>query len=143
MHNNEDESKATRNIEQVIAEDGRYSMDAFGFLHESLGQSVKKVYGDSESGGSGSSGEGGSSHVTGRQLCDSLRDAARERWGLMAPAVLRQWGIHGSIDFGHMVYLLIEHGFMRKTEDDSVEDFRDMFDLDRDFDTSDEIRLKE
>ena len=41
-----------------------------------------------------------------------------------------------------MVSLLIQHGLMRKTEEDSIEDFRDVFDLDRDFDTSDDIRLK-
>ena len=57
--------------------------------------------------------------------------------------VLRRWGIRESIDFGNMVYLLIQHGLMRKTDEDSIEDFRDVFDLDRDFDTSADIRLKE
>jgi uncharacterized repeat protein (TIGR04138 family) len=60
----------------------------------------------------------------------------------MAPAVLRSWGIRESIDFGNMVYLLIEHGMMRKTEEDTVEDFRDVFYLEKDFDVSDKIRLK-
>jgi hypothetical protein len=38
--------------------------------------------------------------------------------------------------------LLIEHGFMRRTEEDSIEDIRHVFDL-RHFDTSYSIRLKE
>ena len=122
------------NIEQVIAEDGRYRMEAFGFLHEGLARAVQTVYGEEDSPGG---------HVTGQQLCLPLRDLACERYGLMAPAVLRRWGVHESIDFGNMVYLLIQHGLMRKTEDDSVEDFRDVFHLDRDFDTSENIQLKE
>jgi uncharacterized repeat protein (TIGR04138 family) len=122
-------------IEKVIAEDGRYRMEAFGFLHEGLARAVQTVYGSEE-------GQTGG-HVTGQQLCLSLRDLACERYGLMAPVVLRQWGVHESIDFGNMVYLLIRHGLMRKTQEDSVEDFRGVFHLDRDFDTSEEIRLKE
>ena len=95
---------------------------------------MEKLYGDKAIPGG---------HVSGQVLCESLRDLARERFGLMAPAVLKRWGIHGSVDFGKMVYLLIEHGLMRKTDEDSVEDFRDVFDLNRDFDTTDEIRLRE
>ncbi len=123
------------NIEKVIADDGRYRMEAFGFLHEGLARAVQTVYGQEESQAGG--------HVSGQQLCLSLRDLACERYGLMAPAVLRRWGVHESVDFGNMVYLLIQHGLMRKTEEDSVEDFREVFHLDRDFDTSEEIQLKE
>jgi uncharacterized repeat protein (TIGR04138 family) len=119
-------------VEDVIREDGRYAIEAYGFLHEALGRAVQHVHGRSG---------GESTHVSGQQLCYSLRDLARERWGLMAPAVLRHWGIRGSGDFGNMVYLLIRHGFMRKTDEDSIDDFREVFDLERDFDISDEIRL--
>jgi uncharacterized repeat protein (TIGR04138 family) len=132
---NKDESKSDpKDIEQIILDDGRYQPEAFGFLHEGLARAVGAVHGESKE---------TASHVTGQQLCKSLRELALQRWGLMAPVVLRRWGIGGSIDFGNMVYLLISHGLMKKTEQDSVEDFRDIFDLDRDFDNSSEIRLKE
>jgi uncharacterized repeat protein (TIGR04138 family) len=130
----EEPEDAEASIEEVILADGRYRLEAYGFLHESLARAVRDVYG-------GEAGAGG--HVSGQQLAESFRRLAMDRYGLMAPAVLRRWGIHASIDIGQMVYLLIDNGFMRKTEDDSVEDFRDVFDLDRDFDTSDEIHLKE
>jgi len=41
------------------------------------------------------------------------------------------------------VYLLIQHEFMRKTEEDSIEDFRDVFDLDKDLAPGDDLELKE
>lgn len=121
-----------KTVEDVILEDGRYHPQAFGFLQEGLARAVEKVH-----------GEGPGGHVSGQDLCLALRDLGLERWGMLAPTVLRQWGVRGSIDFGNMVYLLIESGFMRKTEEDSLEDFRDVFDLDRDFDTSEQIRMKE
>jgi uncharacterized repeat protein (TIGR04138 family) len=126
------ENKKT--IEEVIHEDGRYRVEAFGFLHEGLAKAVQNVYEEPE---------GPGHHVTGQQLCESLRALAIERYGMMAPAVLRWWGVRESIDFGQMVYLLIKHGLMRKTDEDNIEDFRDVFSLDRDFDVAGEIRLKE
>ena len=128
------EEQPKKSIEDIIAEDGRYRMEGFGFLHEGLARAVNNVYDEPE---------GPGHHVTGQQLCTALRDLALERYGMMAPSVLRSWGVRESVDFGNMVYLLIEHGLMRKTDEDSVEDFRNIFDLERDFDTSDSIRLKE
>lgn len=128
------EEQPTKSIEEVIAEDGRYRMEGFGFLHEGLARAVHNVYEEPE---------GPGHHVTGQQLCMALRDLATERYGLMAPAVLRSWGVRESVDFGKMVYLLIENGLMRKTDEDSIEDFRDVFSFQTDFDTSQSIQLKE
>jgi len=134
MHENDKNKQNKREIDMVISDDGRYKMEAFGFLHEGLARAVRNIYGEKKV---------PNGHVSGRQLCEGIRDLAIERWGMVAPVVLRKWGINGSIDFGNMVYLLIKHGFMRKTDEDNVEDFRNIFDLDKDFDTSAEIRLKE
>lgn len=130
----ENEKKPVKSQEKVIREDGRYHPDAFAFLHDAMSRAVSEIHGDKAQPGG---------HVTGQQLCMSLRDLAIERWGMMAPAVLRKWGVTGSIDFGNMVYLLIENRLMRKTDEDSVEDFRNVFNLDRDFDISGRIRMKE
>ncbi len=118
-------------VEQVIRDDGRYHFAAFSFLQESLTRAAEYVH-----------GEPGGGHVTGRQLSDAFRELAIQRWGMMAPAVLRRWGINASIDVGNMVYLLIDEGLMRRTDEDSVEDFCDCFDLGKDFDTSLDIRMR-
>lgn len=134
MHENDKNRQSKKEIDAIITNDGRYRMEAFGFLHEGLARAVQDIYGEKKV---------PNGHVSGRQLCEGIRRLAIERWGMMAPIVLRKWGINGSIDFGNMVYLLIEHGFMRKTDEDSVEDFRDVFDLDKNFDTGEKIRLKD
>jgi uncharacterized repeat protein (TIGR04138 family) len=130
------EQEPERSMEEVIREDGRFPPEAFSFLHEGLSRAVKGVYGEEPRGE-------GQRHVSGPQLCLALRDLAIERWGLMAKAVLSKWGIHGTLDFGHMVYLLVEHNFMRKTAEDSLEDFRDVFDFEEAFGDSGQFELKE
>ena len=111
-----------QSMEDVIRADGRYPMEAYAFLHEGLTKAVKEAHG-------GEPAPGVRRHVTGRQICDAMRGLAVERWGLLAPPVLGRWNIRGTMDFGNMVYLLIDHGFMQKTDEDSIEDFRDVYDF--------------
>jgi uncharacterized repeat protein (TIGR04138 family) len=66
-------------------------------------------------------------HVSGQELCWSLRDLALERWGLMAQAVLRSWNIRETLDFGKIVFALIEHELMQRQPDDRLEDFDQVY----------------
>jgi len=124
-----------RSMEEVIRADGRYPPDAFGFLHEGLNQAVRQVYGEQ--------GEPYQRHVSGPQLCEALRDLAIERWGMLARTVLASWGIRETVDFGNMVYLLVESRLMRKTDEDSLEDFRNVYDFAEAFPVTDEFEMKE
>ena len=67
--------------------------------------------------------------MKGQELCLGLRDFAIERWGIMAPAVLRYWQIQRTEDFGRIVFVLVNEGTLSKTEDDSLADFRGVYDL--------------
>ncbi|MBI5723163.1 MAG: hypothetical protein HZA50_04335 [Planctomycetes bacterium] len=122
-------------MEQIIRADGRYPLDAFAFLHEALAKTSKSVHGEQD--------ETANRHVSGQQLCCGLRDLALERWGPLAKTVLARWNIRGSIDFGNMVYLLIKHNMMRKTDEDSLEDFRNVFDFEDAFKFVAQFELKE
>ncbi len=124
-------------MEDVIRSDGRYPLEAYAFMHDGLTTAVRKIYSPDEP------TEGGQQHVSGQDLCGSLRDLALERWGMLARTVLRKWNIRETIDFGNMVYLLVEHNFMKKTDEDSLEDFRDVFDFDEAFAHGGEFELKE
>lgn len=121
-------------VEDVIRGDGRYPLEAFSFLNQGLAKAVKERHGDSKA-------PHGQRHVTGPALCMALRDLAVERWGMLARLVLARWNIHATIDFGNMVYLLIAHDLMRKTDEDSLEDFRDVFDFDRAFKLDQDFQL--
>ena len=122
-------------MEAVVRSDGRYPLEAYAFLHEGLSRAVKQVHG-------GELPEGAASHVTGQDLCHALRELAIERWGMLALTVLGRWNIRATIDFGNMVYLLIQHGYMRKTDEDSLEDFRDVYDFAKAFDVGDQFEIK-
>ena len=124
-------------MEKVIRADGRYPMEAYALLQEGLARAVRDKYGEE------ADAPGGQRHVSGKDLCLGVRAVVLDRYGMLARAVLRKWNVHATIDFGNMVYLLIQHEFMRKTEEDSIEDFRDVFDLDKDLAPGDDFELKE
>ena len=51
----------------------------------------------------------------------------------MAKDVLASWGIHATGDFGEIVFNLIRIGQMRKTAEDSREDFENVYDFETAF----------
>jgi len=99
--------------------DARYHKDAYFFLREALDHAVKLR--------KRKSGEIG--HVTGAQLCEAIRQLALKSFGPMVPTVFQYWGIAKTDDFGEMVWNLIELGVFGKTETDSKEDFKNVFDF--------------
>lgn len=72
-------------------------------------------------------------HVSGQQLCLGLREYAIERYGMLAPCVMRHWNVVRTEDFGRIVYALIEAGRLTKSAEDSLEDFQAVFDFDEAF----------
>ena len=97
--------------------DPRYHRDGYFFLREILDHTVKLR--------KRQSGESG--HVTGQQLCEGGRQLALKHFGPMATTVLEYWGIRKTVDFGEMVWNLIELGVFGKTESDSREDFKNIY----------------
>lgn len=113
-------------ILRAIREDGRYPPEAYEFLQMGLAHTVRQVHGEA----AGDEPR----HVSGRELCQGLRQLALERWGLMAKVVLRNWNIRRTRDFGEMVYFLISLGLMGRQESDRLEDFDGVYDFDEAFD---------
>ena len=70
-------------------------------------------------------------HLTGRELCEGIRDLALREFGLMARTVFRMWGIQRTDDFGEIVFNLVEANLMTKTDKDSRKDFHNIYDLDQ------------
>lgn len=119
-------TEPSESMEDVIRRDGRYPPEAFALLQDAMARAVKEKYGDR-------GGESRQKHVTGSQLCLALRDLAMQRWGMLAATVLGRWNIRGTRDFGNMVFLLVEHGYMRKRPQDTIEDFDEVFDFQQAF----------
>lgn len=129
-------SEHEESMEEVIRKDGRYPLDAYAFLQEGMAKAAKEAHGEEVI-------LAAPKHVTGQQICLAIRDLAIERWGQLAKTVLGKWNIRCTMDFGKMVYLLIEHRFMKKTDEDRIEDFQEIFDFDDAFKVHDEFELKE
>jgi len=113
-------------IIEAICRDGRYPLAAYVFLRQGLEYTARRLFGEEA--------ERQPRHVTGAQLCEGLRELAWERWGRLAPVVLRRWNIRRTRDFGEMVYFLIKIGAMSRQESDRIEDFDDVYDLETAFD---------
>lgn len=82
-------------------------------------------------------------HLTGQQLLYGIRDYAREQFGWLAGTVFHVWGIHATDDFGRMVFELVDRGEMRKTENDHISDFFDVYDFDEVFNHQYELDVRQ
>jgi uncharacterized repeat protein (TIGR04138 family) len=115
-------------IAEVVRRDPRYVYEAYEFVFESLRHTQVLLNRVPQEG----SGEepGPRHHVKGRELLEGICDYALKQFGLMARTVFRLWGIERTDDFGAIVFNLVEANLMSKTDEDSREDFHDVFDLD-------------
>jgi len=73
-------------------------------------------------------------HVTGPEVTHACRDLALHQYGLLARSVLEHWGIHGTEDFGRIVYSLVDVGVLVTQPGDKVEDFHGVYGFEQAFD---------
>jgi uncharacterized repeat protein (TIGR04138 family) len=124
-----------KKLEDIVEEVGLYPIEAYEFVHNGLGYTVNKLHGNKKD-------PKASRHVSGRDLCDGLREYALAKWGLMARTVLGRWNIRKTYDFGRIVFAMVDNGLMQKTDDDTIEDFRDVFDFKTAFDAGYRIEMR-
>ena len=111
-------------LELILAKDTRFQRDAYVFLREALDHTQKAIVKENR---------GQLRHVTGQELLAGIRDFALAQFGPMALMVLEEWGIHNCLDFGEIVFNMVEVGLLAKTEKDSREDFKDGYDFEEAF----------
>ena len=107
-------------LDSIVASDPRYQRDAYVFLRDALDYTTKqqkKTKGASVR------------HVAGPELLEGVRQYALKEFGPMVVTVLSYWGIRSCEDVGHMVFNLIGAGIFGKTEEDSIDDFKNVFDF--------------
>ncbi|MFL6552871.1 MAG: hypothetical protein DMF08_00370 [Verrucomicrobia bacterium] len=107
-------------LESIVANSPRYHRDGYIFLRDALDFTTtqqKKIKGVSVR------------HVTGPELLDGVRQYALKEFGPMVITVFDSWGIQSCEDIGHMVFNLIGVGVFGKTEEDSIKDFKNVYDF--------------
>lgn len=111
---------------------GPFPPAAFAFVQAGLRHTVEMLADERDRDGQLA---GDARHVTGQELCLGLRDYAIAQYGLLARTVLSRWNIRRTEDFGRMVFALVEAGLMRKSDEDSLDDFQGVFEFDEAFAT--------
>jgi uncharacterized repeat protein (TIGR04138 family) len=106
-------------VEKICAKDIRYKQDSYEFLMQALHFTQGKLKRQG--------------HITGRELLEGIRQFAIDQYGPMAKTVLNHWGITKTEDFGNIVFYMVENKLLSKTETDSIEDFKDVYDFDTAF----------
>ena len=120
-------------IAQLLQEDRRYRFEAYVFMFEALHYAQNVLEMGAESPGepvAEDEEQPPERHVSGQELCEAIRRYALDQYGYMAKTVLNSWGIHGTSDFGEIVFNLIRTGQMRKTPSDARVDFDNVYDFD-------------
>jgi uncharacterized repeat protein (TIGR04138 family) len=111
-------------LESIVANDPRYQRDGYIFLRDALDfttKQQKKTKGVSVR------------HVSGPELLDGVRQYAIKEFGPMVMTVFDNWGIRSCEDVGRMVFNLIGAGVFGKTEQDSIEDFKNVYNFEEAF----------
>ncbi|QDU67406.1 Minf_1886 family protein [Engelhardtia mirabilis] len=109
----------------IALRDGRYAPEAVRFLLEGLDYAMKLS-------GRGSL-KGQARHVSGKEVLLGLQRFAGETFGPLTPQVWRTWGVKQTIDWGRIVFLLVENGILSQQESDRIEDFESDLDYEREF----------
>jgi len=80
-------------------------------------------------------------HVTGQELCEAIRQFSLLQFGFMAKTVMNSWGIHETMDYGEIVYNMIDAGLMKQSQTDVKTDFVDVYDFKTAFVNGYEIQI--
>ncbi len=104
----------------IIAKDARYDAEAYLFVKDALDHTQKLALKDNL---------GQVHHVTGKELLEGIRDYALTQFGPMTQMVFAEWGVQRCEDFGEIVFNMVEIGLLRKTKQDSREDFKNGYDF--------------
>jgi uncharacterized repeat protein (TIGR04138 family) len=115
-------------LEKILARDSRYQRDAYFFVREALDFTQKNVVKENRTPIKSAAGQE-EKHVTGQELLEGVRELALKEFGPMAMMVLEEWGIRACADFGEIVFNMVNTGWLRKTEKDTRDDFRNGYDF--------------
>jgi uncharacterized repeat protein (TIGR04138 family) len=114
-------------VEQIVQKDDRYKAEAYLFVLAAYRYTLKKL--------------GRSRHVTGEDLLEGIKGLGIKQYGPTTRMVFEHWGVRTTEDFGRIVFNMVDAGLMRKTEEDSIEDFKAVFDFIEEFDRKFKFRI--
>ncbi len=104
-------------LNNIIENDPRYSPEAYIFAQEAVSYTLELLK---------DSGEG-LRHVSGSELLEGIRVYSVDQFGPMAIDMFTEWGISCTRDFGNIVFNMIDAKLLSAREEDSIEDFDNIY----------------
>ena len=120
--------KGLQEIENLAERDGRYKSDAYLFVCDALEYTVQKL------GKNKDTLTEEKRHISGRDLLFGISEYSADQFGPLTCSVFAHWGIGQTRDFGEIVFNLVGAKLLRKTDEDRIEDFVDVYDFAEEFD---------
>ena len=118
------ESAFFETVKKICLLDQRYDPEAYVFVREALDFTITELK---------KPASGPERHITGAELADGMRRYALQEFGPLALKVLNSWGIRRTDDLGAIVFNLVEAGEFGKRDEDSPDDFSNLYDFDEVF----------
>lgn len=118
------DAKFIKTVNDIIVEDPRFDAEAYNFISNAVVYTSQKVK-DEES--------NMQRHISGQELLEGIKDFAVEEYGPIAPEVLRHWGLTDSKSIGEVVFNMVNKNLLGSTNEDSIDDFIDSYDIDQKF----------
>ena len=102
-------------IDKICRKDTRYKPEAYLFVLAALHFTVNQLPEPR--------------HITGQELLEGIRVYGLDQFGPLTRQVFERWGLHSTEDFGHIVFSLVSRKLLGKTEEDSLNDFQEIYDF--------------
>lgn len=115
----EESGSFLKKIEEILEKDPSYKFEAYTFVLAALHDTVSALKKPR--------------HITGQELALGIRKYALDQFGPMVLTVLHHWGIRTTLDFGKIVYALIDVQLLSKQPEDRLEDFDKVYDFEEAF----------
>jgi uncharacterized repeat protein (TIGR04138 family) len=107
-------------VGRIVQRDTRYSAEAYTLVREALDFTQRRA---------NKKNRGRLRHVSGPELLEGVRDYVLQEYGPLALTVLEEWGIRCTRDIGEIVFNMVEHRLLAKTDDDNLADFEGTYDF--------------
>ena len=115
----EESGSFLKKIEDILEKDPSYKFEAYTFVLAALHDTVSHLKKPR--------------HITGQELALGISKYALDQFGPMTMTVLHHWGIRRTLDFGKIVFALIDAGLLSKQPEDKLEDFDKVYEFDESF----------
>lgn len=119
-----DEMDFKKRVEEIIAVDSHYPLVAYEFINAAVTFTINRSIDDNDT-----NSHIVHCHISASELLDGIAAFATQQFGPMAWDVLRCWRLQTPIDVGRVVFNMINHQLLSRSDDDQEADFNLEYDL--------------